>query len=366
MNCQLAVGKRALIAVCCLLSAVNAAAAPDCLPLKQPEKTASLVQDQRIAQPGRYCLQEDLFVRGYKSLAEGGRVRTISPIVVNIAISNVSIDLNGREIWSDGRLDAGVETKMSPNADYENALPVANPPINLIVRNGKMKLERDGIGVRFSGLGGIPYDRFPEVIVSDAGASRLSDEPGAMQGGKNLPSDREWRISQHEQVMALLPKGPSAYLQRNVLIEKMTITTQQAAIVIQGAGTVIRDNVIDVSAGTAIWIYGPGAVIENNTIIVHGRGLGKDPLLEADAPIRLIHGDGAIIRNNRIVAAADAHHRAISLFNTGAIKVEGNRFEGMTANDDWAKAFLGTARVEAKDNKFGSVGVLTAAKALFR
>ncbi len=339
-----------------LLAVVSTAlATPDCIGLKQPPETQSRVQSQRLERSGNYCLQEDLFVRGYKSWAEGGRIFTVSPIVINIRASDVLIDLSGKRIWSDGRLDAALETTLSKIREYEQVGRAENPPANVTLRNGSIALERDGIGIRFSGLGGIPYDTLPRIIPSDSGARMLSDKPGPILQGEALPSNRESTTRVLKKVLEGLPKGPGAYLQRNVLIEKMNISTQQASIVIQGAGTIIRDSVIEAQAGTAIWIYGPGALIENNTIIVHGRAPGLDPLLEADAPIRLIHADGAVVRNNRIVAADDAHHRAISVFDTGPIKVESNRLEGISAQDEWIKAFTGTPRVDAKENKFGPV-----------
>jgi hypothetical protein len=162
----------------------------------------------------------------------------------------------------------------------------------------------------------------------------------------------------HDQTK-LRPKSSAEYQQRDLHLENLHIFVRGipkgagsggGTINIQGAGTIIRNCVLETNDGNAIWIFGPNAIIENNTIIVHG----TNRLREADAPIRLIHADGAIIRNNKIVIKDEEHHRAISTFDTGAITVEGNTFYGMTPKDDIAKAFLGTLQMSGDNNHFES------------
>jgi hypothetical protein len=335
-----------LLAIAC-----GARGASSCQPLMQRTNSDSQVQDHGLTRPGHYCLKEDIFVKGHRSLAEGGRVFNVSKVIVNIAANEVVLDLNGRAAWSDGRLEAGIETTLA-----DKHVPIKNSPRDITVRNGSLRLERSGIGIRFSGLGGLDSDKWPRALASDYGEARASSTTTGDELKRWVEQAKEGDQRRVSRLWDLLPKIPGEYPVRNLRIENMRIRTQASAAVLQGARSVIRDSVIEVAAGTALWIYGPGAVIENNTIVVHGKAPGPDPLLEADAPIRLIHADGAVIRNNRIVAADAAHKRAISLFDTGSITVESNRFEGMSQTDEWAKAFRGRADVRAQGNTFGPVG----------
>lgn len=345
-----------------------------CAPITQRPKNDGYVQDQGLTRSGYYCLKEDIFVKGHRSIPEGGRIFNVSKIIVNIGAHDVVLDLDGHTAWSDGRLEAGLETTLA-----EQRMPLKDPPRNVTVRGGTLRLERSGIGIRFSGLGGLVNDKWPIDLVPDRERESLSRETemakveiekasaGRPLGTKfslllEVQKRQEEKygaktVSAFEQEReSPLPPNAASYPVRNLRIENMRIRTQASAAVLQGGGTVIRNSVIEVDAGTALWIYGPGAVIEDNTIVVHGKAPGPDPLLEADAPIRLIQADGAIVRNNRIVAADAAHKRAISLFDTRTITVESNRFEGMAETDEWVKAFRGTADVQGRGNTFRPVG----------
>lgn len=367
-----------VLLIASLIESPGALGAQTCAPITQRPKNDGYVQDHGIDKPGHYCLKEDIFVKGYRSIAEGGRIFNVSKIIVNIGSHDVILDLNGNTAWSDGRLEAGFETTLA-----EQRKPLKDPPKNITVQGGSLRLERSGIGIRFTGLGGLINDKWPISLVSDQERGSLSREAEqanaeiatkAAEGPVGMKLDlllnaRKRQVERYgaktvsafeQERESPLPRDASSYPVRNLRIENMRIRTQAAAAVLQGAGTVIRDSIIEVDAGTALWIYGPNAVIEDNTIIVHGKAPGPDPLLEADAPIRLIQADGAIIRNNRIVAADAAHKRAISLFETGPVTVESNRFEGIGETDEWAKAFRGTVQVQSRGNTFGPVGRLHA------
>ncbi len=118
----------------------------------------------------------------------------------------------------------------------------------------------------------------------------------------------------------------------------MTIAAGKRAILIDGRNNIIRNNHIVVDGVTAIVAQGPGLVIEDNVIEVRGdlRGLSDlDRKLESRTPfpIRLIQADDAIVRNNRIRlidrTAGAGLPAAIELVHSRNVTVEGNRFEGM-------------------------------------
>ena len=271
---------------------------------------------------GNYCLANDLRIEKGWNLPDAHSSRPDKALV--IAADDVVLDLQGHTI------DAG--NKASGITIPQERKP---EPQRVTIRNGTLRAGRS-IGV-------------------DAGFGSLS-----------IASDREyygtpqWSGTYERLVRNTLlsrPSGASDYPRRSIRIEHMRIDARDrsptpearpGAINIQGAGTVIRDCVIETNAGTAIWIFGPDAVIENNTIIVHG----DDPLREADAPIRLHAADGAVIRNNRFIIKGAAHHRGIAVFDTGPVTVDNNTFYGMTEQDDVAKAYTGTLQLKASGNRF--------------
>ena len=271
---------------------------------------------------GNYCLANDLHIEKGWNLPDAHSSRPDQALV--IAADDVVLDLQGHTV------DAG--NKASGITISRERTP---EPQRVTIRNGTLRAGRS-IGV-------------------DAGFGSIS-----------IASDREyygtskWSGTYEHSVRNTLlsrPSGPSGYPRRGIRIEHVRIDARDrsptpearpGAINIQGAGTVIRDCVIETNAGTAIWIFGPDAVIENNTIIVHG----DDPLREADAPIRLHAADGALIRNNRFIIKGAAHHRGIAVFDSGPVTVDNNTFYGMTEQDDIAKAYTGTLQLKASGNHF--------------
>jgi Right handed beta helix region len=314
-----------------------------CQPIVQRPHNDGYVQDQGIERPGPYCLREDIFVKGHRSWIEGGRIFNVSKIIVNIGADDVVLDLDGHLAWSDGRLEAGFETTLA-----DKKVPLDKPPKNITLRNGSLRLEHSGLGIRFSGLGGLQADRVPISMGPKPSEPRVKHTGLPKTREEVREQVKEYGIWETESLWAQLPE-PSNYPIRNLTIERMHIRTREAALVLQGAGSVIRDNIIEVDDGTAIWLYGPGAVVENNTIIVNGDG---ERILEADAPIRLHHGDGAVIRNNKIVVKGKAPRRAVSTFETGDFTLQDNRIFGVEQADGAAKAFRGTLQMQARGNSF--------------
>jgi hypothetical protein len=117
---------------------------------------------------------------------------------------------------------------------------------------------------------------------------------------------------------------------------------------------VIRNNRITVDAATAIVAQGPGIIIENNVIEVrnHLEALSEfDRSIDSKTPfaIRLIQADGAIVRNNEI-RLLDREGRgglpaAIDLVSTRGALVEGNVSAG------WRPRCMQTTRVPIGRNE---------------
>jgi hypothetical protein len=96
-----------------------------------------------------------------------------------------------------------------------------------------------GNGIRITGLGGLVDDQTPVMVLSDLG---------------NFPA-------LYKTIIRDLPATASAYPMRNVVIEKMDVRAAYDDTIVQGAGTIIRDSVLETDAGTAIWIYGPNTFV---------------------------------------------------------------------------------------------------------
>jgi hypothetical protein len=143
--------------------------------------------------------------------------------------------------------------------------------------------------------------------------------------------------------VAEVPQGAQPadiFLDTSHLIDGLKIEAGRRAILIDGKNNVIRNNRITVDAATAIVAQGPGIIIENNVIEVrnHLEALSEfDRSIDSKTPfaIRLIQADGAIVRNNEI-RLLDREGRgglpaAIDLVSTRGALVEGNVFGGMEA-----------------------------------
>jgi Right handed beta helix region len=324
----------------------------ECSSVKQVPTNKDYVQSQEIADSGLFCLRENLEI---KRIASHGHSPRTSSSILRITAGNVALDLRGHSAWSDADLEAGIDTSVS----YLPESKVDAPPTSITLRNGQIRLTRRGAGISMVGLGGV-LNGAPTSVSSDFAWTQNRVLQFKKEGGQNkegmatiLAETANREKSAAQDARTQMP-NVSDYLNRKIVIENMTIKTRRVGIVIQGAGTVIRNSVIEVDSGTAIWLFGPNSVIENNTIIVRGESEPKVGLflLEADAPIRLHHGDGALVRNNRIIIASKANRRAISLFDTGPIRIESNTIFGLRKDDEAFTAFLGRAQFTATSNLF--------------
>jgi Right handed beta helix region len=322
----------------------------------QPKSTGRI----EIAQPGNYCLKVDSHVDGEYApiFSHGSDVYSRDDVLLVVGASKVTLDLQKHTVSSDAILTGGgieTPTQTGGKIGMLNEYPHARYASDITIRNGNVVIKRYGIGIRVMGYTGtwtkwadakLPQQGGSEVYGNDTEwpFSIYTDELGS-------GSNSEYMIGvikrSFERDMAFLPKTPSAYPQRNIKIEDMNVLTRDVGVVVQGGNTVIKNSVIEVEAGTAIWIYGPNAVIENNTIIVHG----TNKLRPADAPIRLHHGDGAVIRNNTIIIAGKAHQRAVSTFDTGTFTFDNNTIVGLDDLKQTAEAFTGTLQMNATNNQ---------------
>jgi len=301
-----------------------------------------------MSQAGSYCLKTDLEIQSRNRLfPDGPSGRPYEAL--EITHDDVTIDFQENTVRA-GDVTLGIRIENGGKSNYKAAYNTQQPK-QVVIKNGTL------ITTSFVGI----YSGFHELsIPSDMG----DPLEGVDTNGKSKEALGDFSLSFEKtnasifrKQLALRPSRATGYHQRNIHIENMhilakdgnvTSSARAGAINIQGAGTVIRNCVIETNGGTALWLFGPNAVIENNTIIVHG----ASPVREADAPIRLHQGDGSIIRNNRIVIKDGANRRGLSVFDTGAIMVEKNTFYGMTQKDEVAKAFTGSLEMKESGSRF--------------
>jgi Right handed beta helix region len=298
--------------------------APDeCLDLKK-QSDSSLFIDS----PGTYCLTRNRRVDGHFSLYASHVVSDSHDLLI-IASDDVTLDLRGYKLTTDANLfNAGIK---NPVGKEQLQFPGKRLVKNISIKNGTLSLERAGAGIQFAGYTNTAI----RYSGSDATLNIYEARPDVGTLGEYLgtPIDdslKDFRLSEYRLIEQSLPKSFASYSNRRILIENMKIKSAGTGIHVEGAGTVIRNNIIETESGVGIWILGPNALIENNTIIVHGRYLLPIDYEHntGDGAIRLRHGDGAIIRNNRIIFKDIASRRAVTTINTGEFEFSKNVIEG--------------------------------------
>jgi len=266
-----------------------------------PDKAAAAALYPRITieTPGRFCLSRDVHQDALRDFLRRSPVYARHEAVIRIRADDVNIDLSGHSV--------------------SNAM-------------------QDGLTLIW----------FSKFVVGEQGGARLSRasiangillSPGAAGVGIDLTASNLYGA--HSLQFAPVPPGTTKqefFKDTSHLIESVRIHAGKRAILIDGKNNVIRNNRITVDGTTAIVAQGPGVVIENNVIEVGSdpNALGEsDRRLEAQAPfvIRLIQADGAIVRNNEI-RLLDRPRRgslpaAIELVETTGALVEGNVLGGM-------------------------------------
>lgn len=250
---------------------------------------------------GSYCLADDIQQRKLLDPRTGHEMRTGGgDALILIGTDDIRLDLGGHTVANRRALGY----TLVKHYRYEPGRRQTHWIRGTHVRNGRLLSPGSrGIGLRLTSAGMYAPDGF-----------------GAL---------------------AAIPDGRTAedvFAETAHLVEGLDIDAGHRAVLIDGKRNVIRNNRIVVDSATAIVAQGPGVVIENNVIEVRNDLSGLSDYargVEAKLPfpIRLIQADGAIVRNNEIrlvdPAARGVLPAAIELLHSADVLVESNRFEGV-------------------------------------
>ena len=260
---------------------------------------APLMPRVTIESPGHYCMDRDLHQDSLRDPLRGAPVFAREEALVRIRSSGVTLDLGGHTV--------------------SNAMQ--------------------------HGMTMIWFSRF---AVGESGGTRLLTarianghlvSPGSSGVGIDLTASRPY--GQRSLQPAPVPEGVRAsdlFADTRHIVESMTIAAGKRGIQLDGRDNIIRNNLIIVDSPIAIVAQGPGIVIENNVIEVRNdlsqfSEQAKKVESRTPFPIRLIQADGAIVRNNRIRLVQPAAHgplpAAIELLQSADVLVESNQFEGV-------------------------------------
>lgn len=295
---------------CCLVVAGfqpgYAAASQTCAPMQVTERGGtSAVRSQTVLLPritieksGRHCLESDVRQESLMDSIRRKAVRAQDEAMIRVRASDATLDMAGHTVSNE--MGPGMTIIWFSRFSPEAATPVR--PRNVRVTNGG--------------------------LVS----------PGPMGVGVDLLAPKTY--GKRSLDLAPVPEGANiadAFEETRHMIDTMSIVAGKRGIQMDGRNNVIRNSRIIVDGTTAIVAQGPGTLIENNIIEVHG-DLGFMSKVDRDIesttpyPIRLIQAEGAIIRNNEIrFVGADKSARltaAIGLVDSNGVLVEDNRFRG--------------------------------------
>jgi hypothetical protein len=369
--------ERFLVKAACLIYLVGCSAETSLQSSKGMESCSALQRNNPsgvvVTQSGISCLKSDVHVDGqWNPFRHGNPIDSDGYYVIAVATSDVTVDLGGFTLSSDAQLVSGaIHTPAETNTFGATGtllqFPNGRIASNVKVRNGNIKLERMGIGIRFMGLTGEFLKRgkeeqslasfvYPEPLIEIV---QSNDTEWPLQHPSDSwigdPGEYLRSIVTSREVFArksqYLPKSPADYPKRNIQLEKLNIEVKAGlAVVIQGANTSIRNCTFEVSdEQTAIYLYGPGAIIENNTIIVNT----KPHYMKGDAAIRLFHGDGAIIRNNKFIfKGSQGHRHTVSTIDTGAFSFENNVVVGTKGVAGTMLSISGEMQANVSGTKF--------------
>ena len=149
------------------------------------------------------------------------------------------------------------------------------------IRANDVTLDLGGRTVENAVPNGMTMIWFSKFVVGERGGTRLRNasisnghliSPGATGIGIDLTASKPYGPRSLE--IAAVPVGgkvTDVFVATAHLIASMTISAGKRAILIDGKNNVIRNNRIVVDAATAIVAQGPGLVIENNVIEVQER-----------------------------------------------------------------------------------------------
>lgn len=250
-----------------------------------------------LAASGRYCLEED--VRQEKLLDHRGRELAArgGDAIVLVGADDIHLDLGGHTV-------ANAREPGYTLVRHDRHVPgrvQSHWFAGTVVRNGYL-VSPGGAGTAI------------RLVSAQRYAPQGFGEPAALVPGQSL--DDVFRRTRHR-------------------LEHLTIAAGRRAILIDGRDNVIRHNRIVVDGYTAIVAQGPGVVIEDNLIEVRGdlSGLSaQERAADGAHPfvIRLIQADGAVVRNNRVrlTGGTPPLAAAIELTASRAVTLEENRLDG--------------------------------------
>ncbi len=256
-----------------------------------------------LLQPGHYCLADDLHQRKLLDRRTGREMRTPGgDAIVLVGADDVSLDLAGHGISNDRELGYTLlrHHRYEPGRGHFHAF------VHTRIHNGSLFSPGSrGVGIR---------------LVS----SRTYDTPGFGKPVRLAQADRPANV----------------FRDTAHVLEDLRIEAGRHAILVDGSNNVIRNNRIVVDSATAIVAQGPGVLIEDNVIEVRADlglspGPDQDSQTQTSAVIRLIQADGAVVRNNQ-VSLVDGRRQdplpsAIELVASRGVSVENNIIRGMQA-----------------------------------
>lgn len=294
-----------------------------CHPLSPRSK---VYQDAAVLAPGIYCvaknfIQEKLSGAGHTGPGYGHAL-------IEIFGGDVTIDLQGHTLHTAYRSHGLLATSQANQgwAQRENRIFGLHTK-KIIVKNGVIDLRGTGTGIFF-------IDRWDMKDVDE-----------------NVPSD-------------LVGYKITEYVFDNLLIK-----TDNAGIILEGGGNIIKNCIIESGGNAAITMAGPNGKIINNTITL------ANPIVSASmggvqissfelryfseffkgrkahrAAIVLHQADGTVINGNRIEVKGGSETRHNIYLNHGSkdVHIEGNTFVG--ADDPVTLVDGSTA--ELKNNVF--------------
>lgn len=300
--------------------------AADCLPLEVTERGGPplhpgaplLLPRIAIEAPGRYCLDQDVHQQALRDALRGTNVFAREESMIRIAVGGVTLDLANHTVSNampHGLVIIWFHSFSSRSRDLTRFT-------NTRIANGRLVSPwSNGIGIDLTRPE--PYGPLKLQVAPLANGARLSDV---------------FEDTRH-------------------VVESMTIRAGKRGIQLDGANNVIRRNHIIVDGTTAIVAQGPGIVIEDNLIEVRNELSGfidyyRDIEARTPFPIRLIQADGAIVRNNEIRFAKGVSQEslpaAVELIQSQDVLLEGNRFANMN------KAVRADARSDFREVDNGS------------
>lgn len=234
-------------------------------------------KEAEIKRSGKYCVNDDFWQERLSDLA-GHSGPGSHRHLIDVATSNVEIDILNHTLHSDGHSSGIVLGQDYQNATDTDSATVRNLPMakNVTIKNGVLD---------FRGL------------------------------GNGVVQFNQWRMYSIDESV---PKDFQKYEITNVTLENLLIKTDNVGIILEGEGNTIRNCIIESGGIAAITMAGPNSKIINNRIVL------TDPFIPGEmrgTKLRQFRDFSALLESRREAKAAIALHQA-----TGSI-ISGNQIE---------------------------------------